>query len=634
MPPVATVGTVFSSAQALKYRCRRFIRPCRWFSLRPCGSSTDLHYLMAMLPAPLKPLVIRAFDPAVTSAHSLALPTATLAETATFTTVAADALGSLLTALSFDLFKPGGATRMSGVDAEVYRATAPLACMTALRQLRLRISYAEDGPHEFRCMHALAVAVTRLTGLTALHVQACGHHCGEVAALASLLRTLRMLRSLELEGCGICHGGRGSATWKEFALFACALRVLSALTHLSLARNYIFLPGWKLIAAHAAALPLQSLNLEQCFQDSFDRGCDKACWRRWARLRYLDVSAASGIFEYLPHIVGQLPQLQHLIANNLFFVDSDLDDLIDALLSHEPPRLQVLDIGQCQDKPVTVAALCRGFRGLRDLREVSLAWFLYDGEYGRQQLDVATYRELMPRLAALPRLEALMMDAMRVHTVRDVPAQFVLCTGLTRLEMTRFQTSCEGLREFMRCLARLTALRSLTSSILQILDLNGTCGVEDAVCALVGLSKLSLTGAPIYDSGARRLAQGLTCMTDMRDLRLERVGFSSLGLSVVMPAAATLRALSVLSLADTSMCVKGAVEVARVLPQMSALRTLGLSGCKLTDAGRAMVAQAAPAGLRYIETQTRFPCPYLVGAVHSLPRNAGCRWCWRTITCS
>lgn len=518
------------------------------------------------------------------------LPPCDTAAAATAVTAAAGCFSNSLVALGVPAVlpsQPADCDAAAGEDAK--KAFTPLATMTALQ--RLSISW--PGSTAQRGVAELVASTACMPHLTLLRLSIKLSCHKAAAALAQQLTVLHVLRSLELSACGLC-GSAHKAGAGGLAALATALRTLCALTHLSLAHNPLGTAGWRALAPAAAALPLTSLDLQDCrLYDPFelDSGAEgeAAAFSALQRLQLSDNRLRSPALQ----LTTRLPRLAQLRMHALPLSAEAEERLLHALQAKEAAPLQVLHIGDCHGTPAAAAALCRGVARWRGLRSVSLAW---------HPAATPPLLQLLPHLAALPCLQVLVMQRVRFASAAEVPPGLAQCSRLTQLRMVDLGCSGGATDVFSAALGALTRLQYLEVSALShdALPVGSAAALGRALHALTGLTRLKLRGVR-GACGAGDLVAGLACMTAMCDLSMIECDIGPSGIARLAPVLVMISMLSRLDLRGNRVKGEGGVVIAAALPRMHALRELCLRGCDLPPAAKQAVAQAAPAGMHVID---------------------------------
>ena len=464
-----------------------------------------------------------------------------------------------------------------------------LATLTRLDSFTLQVPDACAAPGRARALaQAASSALPSMPLLTHLRLQMSLHDSETVCALSRRLPALAALCSLDLGGCGLSMGP-SQTNARALRVLVAALRALRELTHLSLARNPLGARGWDMIAPVAAALPLQSLDLERCrFYDPFAlcRRAEPSESPRLSTLQRLRLSHNRARHPGL-HLAQQASRLTHLALAHLPLTAAAEDRLLAMLLEHPAPRLRVFEFGRCHASEAATAALGRCLEQWRSLQLLSLSWHV--------AAAAAPLAQLMPHLATLTCLQVLRLDSV-ILTVADVPVSFTRCVALTRLVLQEVACGRDAADAFAPRLNALTNLRSLELTADEVRFESG-CGATMArgVSSLACLTHLKLRCA-LGDVGAHHLACGLACMEGMHALYLADNGICAVGTLALAGALPALRVLSMLELSGNRVGDQGAAALSGVLPWMSALRVLRLAECGVSAAAGARMVRVAPPG--------------------------------------
>ena len=552
--------------------------------------------LLAILPPAFHPALLQAHAQPAHLPRSLTLPPCDPATATAAIHAVSRSFGTQLNSLTLQGIAPPARCDAScaAMVAELEAVWAPLASMTAIERLSISTPK-EESTLEWVDAHVqgIASAFPALPHLTLLRLTLLMDDTRTVAALSAHLPALRTLRVLDLRDCGL-GGGPCRADMGGLDALGTALGTLRALTYLSLALNPLGSAGWAALAPAAGALPLVALDLEACkLYDPFalHGGTAAGAGAAFAQLQQLQLSG-NRLRNPAVHLSTGLPRLTQLQMSGLPLFRQAEERLLRALLAHESARLQVLALGDLRCGPAVADVLCQGVQRWTALHTLSLEWHPH---------ATAPLPRLLPRLAALPCLQALEMRRLCVKDESDVPEELGACTGLTRLKIAEMRCGCDASRALARSLAALTQLRSVeVTGKDETFGAGGGAALATALHSLKLVTRLKLRRV-FRAADANQLMQGLACMQSLRDLSLADNGIGPAEMTALVPVLGTLRVLRRLDLGGNRMQYQGAAALAAAMPCMSALRELYLRGCNLSDAAKRKVVFTAQEGMQVID---------------------------------
>ena len=558
-----------------------------------------LKALIARLPERLHPLALQAHDPDVVHRRSFSALLADTPSAAAITEALSRACASHLTSLSLSCsMLPAGVhpiydsaidRRDFYVQAALQATFAPVASLTALRELQFVVFSHPRMLRDFLSQEvpaALAPALAQLTSLTSLTVRCHTHNGAAVGEVAACLPALRALRALDLSHCGAkpLHGADA-----PLQRLADALPAVTAVTHLCLTGNPLGNRGWEGLAAAAAALPLQALDLCSCCLCGEWDLCggvppDPDAPRPFAALRSLGLSnnVIDRVGAVTAQTVPQLTRVALVLPHSLRGAPVHAQAL-EAVAAAATPPLEVLCVGPLlEDLQLELAGDC--LERCRRLRSVSLSWATHTS---------AALPRIFRNLFSLPWLQEVSLECAEVTP--DVAA-ISQCTRLSHLALRHVVCAAQNSHLLTSMLAPLGLLRCLHVDVRGSADNAAVDAVALGVRTLTLLTKLHL-----IHSGMRPdlLAEALTGLTGLEHLELGDHPLWAAGVTAVAEVSRRMHHMAFLAL-GLGQGEEGLPALVAALPMMRGLRRLRVAG--VGESGRAAVLQALPPGVESVQT--------------------------------
>ena len=560
-----------------------------------------LQALLARLPEALHPLALRAHDPSVVDCRSFSISLADTPSAAPIVRALADDFAPHLTSLSLlECAMPplppayGAETdrRVARMRADLHATFAPLAALTALKELHIMASQPREA---MRLLSQLlppvlgaALAQASNCTLTSLTVRCSPRNGATVGDVAVCMPALQELRSLDLSYCGAMHVHGDDAPLQRLAR---AMRTLSYLTHLALEGNPLANHGWDVLAPVAAGLPLQSLNLRSCcLCNSWDLCSDDTpqTLAAFTAMRSLCLSdnSISDVGARTASIVPQLTRLRFL-PNNSHHTAAVHSQILGTVRAAASPELEDLRIGPLwQDGELEHT--CAIFERCRRLRSVSLSL---------APRPFAALPCALAHLFSLPRMEELSL--VRVPVTPELRA-LSQCAALTHLTLC-VDCASQDAHALKHMLVPLLSLQSLGIRFTRSSGEALAAAAVEGVSALTRLTKLCLVHCEIRPENRLAFAASLPCLTGLAHLSLSDRALGEAGVAAVAEGCRCMHGLTYLGLGvveDQQQVVLAALLAA--LPSMRSLRRLRVVGAD--DGARKAVLQAVAPSVEVVLT--------------------------------